>query len=76
MEGNNLLKRPSNDINMGEKVIEKELLGTDYYALPIVAKGQGRCSSKNIPYECNYKSCLFCKYFFLENVSEDLLTYY
>lgn len=76
MKGNNLLKRPSNDINMGEKVIEKQLLGADYYALPKVAKGQGRCSSKNIPYECNHKSCLFCKYFFPENVSEDLLTYY
>lgn len=76
MKGNSLLKRASNDINMGEKVIEKELLGADYYALPKVAKGQGRCSSKNIPYECNHKSCLFCKYFFPENVSEDLLTYY
>ena len=76
MKGNDLLKRPSRDVNMGEKVIEKELLGTDYYALPKVAKGQGRCSSKNIPYECNHKSCLFCKYFFPENVSEDLLTYY
>ena len=76
MKGNNLLKRPSNDVNMGEKVVEKKLLGADYYALPKVAKGQGRCSSKNIPYECNHKSCLFCKYFFPENVSEDLLTYY
>lgn len=76
MKGNALLKRPSNDINMGEKVIEKELLGTGYYELPKVAKGQGRCSSRNIPYECNHKSCLFCKYFFPENVSEDLLTYY
>ena len=76
MKGNNLLKRLSNDVNMGEKVIEKELLGADYFALPKVAKGQGRCSSKNIPYECNHKSCLFCKYFFPENVSEDLLTYY
>ena len=76
MKGNNLLKRPSNDMNMGEKVIEKELLGTGYYELPKVAKGQGRCSSRNIPYECNHKSCLFCKYFFPENVSEDLLTYY
>lgn len=76
MKGNNLLKRPSNDINMGEKVIKKELLGADYFALPKVAKGQGRCGSKNIPYECNHKSCLFCKYFFPENVSEDLLTYY
>ncbi|MDE6566314.1 MAG: hypothetical protein K2K70_01105, partial [Lachnospiraceae bacterium] len=76
MKGNNLLKRPSNDINMGEKIIEKELLGTEYYELPKVAKGQGRCSSKHIPYECNHKSCLFCKYFFPENVSEDLLIYY
>lgn len=76
MKGNNLLKRPSNDINKGEKIIEKELLGMGYYELPKVAKGQGRCSSKNIPYECNHKSCLFCKYFFPENVSEDLLTYY
>lgn len=76
MKGNNLLKRPSNDVNMGEKVIEKELLGTGYYELPKVAKGQGRCSSKNIPYECNHKSCLFCKYFFPENVTEDYITYY
>lgn len=76
MKGNNLLKRPSNDVNMGEKVIAKELLGADYYALPKVAKGQGRCSSKNIPYECNHKSCLFCRYFFPENVSEDLLSFY
>lgn len=76
MRGNNLLKRPSRDVNMGEKVIEKELLGTSYYELPKVAKGQGRCSSQNIPYDCNHKSCLFCKYFFPENVSEDLLTYY
>ena len=64
MKGNNLLKRPSRDTNMGEKVVKKEILGTDYYALPKVAKGQGRCSSQNIPYECNHKSCLFCKYFF------------
>ncbi len=76
MKGNNLLKRPSSDINMGEKIIGKELMGADYYALPKVAKGQGRCSSKNIPYECNHKSCLFCKYFFPENVSEDKLSYY
>ena len=76
MKGNNLLKRPSRDVNMGEKVVKKEILGADYYALPKVAKGQGRCSSKNIPYECNHKSCLFCKYFFPENVSEDLLIYY
>ena len=76
MKGNNLLKRPSRDTNMGEKVVKKEILGTDYYALPKVAKGQGRCSSRNIPYECNHKSCLFCKYFFPENVSEDLLSFY
>ncbi len=76
MKGNNLLKRPSSDINMGEKIIGKELMGADYYALPKVAKGQGRCGSKNIPYECNHKSCLFCKYFFPENVSEDKLSYY
>ena len=76
MKGNNLLKRPSRDTNMGEKVVKKEILGTDYYALPKVAKGQGRCSSRNIPYECNHKSCLFCKNFFPENVSEDLLSFY
>ena len=76
MKGNNLLKRPSRDTNMGEKVVKKEILGTDYYALPKVAKGQGRCSSRNIPYECNHKSCLFCRYFFPENVSEDLLSFY
>ena len=76
MKGNNLLKRPSIDTNMGEKVVKKEILGTDYYALPKVAKGQGRCSSRNIPYECNHKSCLFCKNFFPENVSEDLLSFY
>lgn len=76
MKGNSLLKRPSSDVNMGEKIVGKELMGVDYYSLPKVAKGQGRCSSKNIPYECNHKSCLFCKYFFLENVSEDQLNYY
>lgn len=76
MKENNLFKRPSSDTNMGEKIIEKELLGADYYSLPKVAKGQGRCSSKNIPYECNHKSCLFCRYFFPENVSEDQLAYY
>ena len=70
------MKRPANDINRGEKIIEKELLGTGYYELPKVAKGQGKCSSKNISYECNHKSCLFCKYFFPENVSEDLLNFY
>ena len=76
MKKENLLKRPSSDVNMGEKIIEKELLGADYYALPKVARGQGRCSSKNIPYECNHRSCLFCKYFFPENISEEQLTYY
>lgn len=76
MKGNSLLKRPSSDVNMGEKIVGKELMGADYYSLPKVAKGQGRCSSKNIPYECNHKSCLFCKYFFPENVSEDQLNYY
>lgn len=75
MKKENLLKRPSSDVNMGEKIIKKELLGADYYALPKVARGQGRCSSKNIPYECNHRSCLFCKYFFPENISEDQLTY-
>ncbi len=76
MKGNSLLKRPSSDVNMGKKIIEKELMGADYYALPKAAKGQGRCNSKNIPYECNHKSCLFCKYFFPENVSEDQLNFY
>lgn len=76
MKGNSLLQRPFHDVNTGERIIEKELLGADYYALPKVAKGQGRCSSKNIPYECNHKSCLFCRYFFPENVSEDQLAYY
>jgi len=76
MKGNSLLKRPSSDANMGEKIVGKELMGADYYSLPKVAKGQGRCSSKNIPYECNHKSCLFCKYFFPENVTEDQLNFY
>lgn len=76
MKGNSLLKRPSSDANMGEKIVGKELMGADYYSLPKVAKGQGRCSSKNIPFECNHKSCLFCKYFFPENVSEDQLNFY
>ncbi len=76
MKGNDLLKRPPRDANMGEKIIEKELMGATYYNLPKVAKGQGRCSSKNIPYECNHKSCLFCKYFFPENVSEEQINFY
>lgn len=64
------------DVNVGEKEIEKQLMGADYYKLPKVAKGQGRCGCKNFPYECNHRSCIFCKYFFPENVTEDYLTYY
>lgn len=77
MNGNyQFMKRPSRNAGRGEKILEKELLGADYYTLPKVAKGQGRCSCKNIPYECNHKSCLFCGYFFPENVTEDYLAYY
>lgn len=77
MKENYLFKREaSSGVNAGEKEIEKRLLGADYYALPKVAKGQGRCGCRNFPYECNHRSCLFCKYFFPENVTENYITYY
>lgn len=77
MKGNPLFKRKLTDRgNKAEKVIEKQLLGAEYFALPKVAKGQGRCGCKNFPYECNHKSCIFCKYFFPENVTEDCLACY
>lgn len=72
-----MLTHPQGTVGKGEKVIEKKLMGWGYYNLPKVANGQGRCGSKNIPYECcnngAYKGCLFCKHFFPENVSADTL---
>lgn len=63
------------DATKTSNLIKRDKMGYDYYSLPKVAGGQGRCSSKNIPFECNHTSCLLCKYFFPENVTEDYVEY-
>ena len=75
MQNNYHIKRnmAEDEARKTDSIIRKEMLGADYYGLPKVLNGQGRCSSQNIPYECNHKSCIFCKYFFPENVTEDYL---
>lgn len=77
MKNNHHLKRNMTEEDVGKtgSIIKKSLLGADYYSLPKVLNGQGRCSSKNIPYECSHKSCIFCKYFFPEHMTEDYLEY-
>lgn len=64
------------DARNTSSIIKRELLGIDYYSLPKVANGQGRCSSENVPYNCNHKSCLFCKYFMQENVKEEYIEHF
>ena len=78
MKRNGMMKQNhfNHDAGSVGNVIRKDLLGADYYNLPKVAGGQGRCRSQNVPYDCSHRSCLFCQYFLPENISEDYLTYY
>ena len=78
MKRNGMMKQNhfNHDAGSAGNVIRKDLLGADYYKLPKVAGGQGRCRSQNVPYDCSHRSCLFCQYFLPENVSEDYLAAY
>lgn len=71
--GKNNLEQDARNVTA---LIKRDMLGAGFYTLPEVMGGQGRCSSKNFPYECNHKSCLFCKFFLAENVSESYLDRY
>lgn len=51
-------------------LVQRELLGSSYYSLPLVMKGKGRCKNTNAPVGCVSNGCLFCKYF----ISEENLT--
>lgn len=76
VNGKGIPTRPQDAVNICGKTIERELMGADYYNLPKAAKGQGRCGSKNLPFECCHKGCLFCRHFFPENVSESQIFRY
>lgn len=61
-------------VDLTSKDIDKKLMGSKFYKLPVVACGSGRCISNNFPYECESAECLFCKNFIPEkNVSKDYL---
>lgn len=78
MKRNSMMKQNLFNYDAGSvgSIIKKDLLGADYYDLPKVAGGQGRCRSANVPYDCSHRSCLFCQYFLPENISKDCLTFY
>lgn len=63
-----MMKRAENDLNLedygsGDFVIQKNLLGSSYYDLPLVFDGKGRCRSRNFPSDCVHTECIFCPYF-------------
>lgn len=63
-----------NAINWSMKQTEKELLGLQFYNLPLVKGGAGRCTSKNVPFDCICEECLFCQHFIPEkNVSQEYI---
>jgi hypothetical protein len=69
------MTNPSKDyeVNRGQKEFHKLSMGLEYYDLPQVLNGKGRCDSKNIPFDCcECDDCLFCKHFYPEkNVERD-----
>ena len=63
-----MIKRTENNLNLeeyhsGDYVVQKNMLGTSYYDLPLVFDGKGRCRSRNFPNDCVYTECIFCPYF-------------
>lgn len=63
-----MMKKSENNLDFkeygsGDYVLQKQLLGANYYDLPLVFDGKGRCRSKNFPYDCVYTECVFCPYF-------------
>lgn len=52
----------------------KEMLGLDFYSLPKVKNGAGRCTSVNVPNDCICDECLFCQHFIPEkDVAQDYI---
>lgn len=71
---NNINFSMNEDINWSMKQTEKELLGLQFYNLPKVKNGAGRCTSKNVPYDCICEECLFCQHFIPEkDVSQEYI---
>lgn len=53
---------------------KKSLLGLEFYSLPKVMNGNGRCTSKHVPNDCVCDECLFCNYFLPEkDISQQYL---
>lgn len=67
LKTNSTINKEYNKYDGGQKKIEKDLLGTAYYQLPLVASGSGRCKCTNFPYDCESSECIYCKYFLPEN---------
>lgn len=63
---NFFMNEDSNTINWSAKQTEKELLGLQFYNLPKVKNGAGRCTSQNVPFDCICEECLFCQHFIPE----------
>lgn len=57
-------------------LIQRELLGSSYYSLPLVMNGKGRCKNSDAPIGCVSNGCLFCQYFIGEqNLSNESYEY-
>ncbi len=66
LKNNKIVNQDYSDINSSDKKIERDLMGANFYSLPVVAYGSGRCKNTNFPQGCEAKECIYCKYFLPE----------
>jgi hypothetical protein len=66
--------KEANQVDWSLKELDKDMMGVDYYFLPKVMGGLGRCDSKDFPASCRCNECLFCEHFIPDhNVSKEYL---